>query len=73
MTTNETKYIVTMSMARKLLEHGVIDNEDYVKINTKFTQKYEPKIGMLSAEIDLNKVPERGNMWYWQGGIICQK
>jgi hypothetical protein len=62
MMTNETKYIVTMSMARKLLEYDIIDEEDCVKINTKFTQKYEPKIGTLSAEIYLNKVSDRGNM-----------
>ena len=62
MMTNETKYIVTMSMARKLLKQGDISEEDYIKINTIFIQKYEPKIGTLSAEIDLNKVSDRVNM-----------
>ena len=62
MMTNETKYIVTMSMARNLLKQGIISEEDYVKINTIFIQKYEPKIGTLLAEINLNKSPHRVNM-----------
>lgn len=45
--TDETLYQATMSMARKLLDDGVIDEENYKKIQAHFLEKYQPIIGSL--------------------------
>ena len=48
---DETLYQATMSMARELLNDGVIDEENYKKIRIHFLEKYQPIIGSLSLEM----------------------
>ena len=48
---DEALYQATMCMARKLLDDGVIEEEDYKKIRTFFLEKYQPIIGSLSPEM----------------------
>ena len=49
----EKKYLVTMNMAKKLLEKGVISDEEYRQIDTKFQQKYGVTFSTLFTTIDL--------------------
>ena len=49
----EKKYLVTMNMAKKLLEKGVISDEEYRQIDTKFQQKYGVTFSTLFTIIDL--------------------
>ena len=44
---------MTMSAARRMLEKGLITEEQYQKYDTKMRQKYAPIIGTLWAEMDL--------------------
>ena len=48
---DETLYQVTMSMARKLFDDGVIDAENYKNIQAYFLEKYQPIIGSLCPEM----------------------
>lgn len=41
------KYTASMTVAKRLLEEGLIDNEDYEKINSKFMKKYGIKKGSI--------------------------
>lgn len=49
----EIQYQCTMGIARNLLKQGIIDEIQYSKIDTIFTQKYKPILGSLFADIDL--------------------
>ena len=49
----EVVYQMTMSAARRMLENGLITEEQYQKYDTKMRQKYAPIIGTLWAEMDL--------------------
>jgi len=49
----ETSYQVTMNLFRQLLKQGVIDKEEYNKIDTKMIEKYQPVFGTLFSEISL--------------------
>lgn len=49
----EEKYLVTMNMAKKLREKGVISDEEYRQIDTKFQQKYGITFSTLFTTIDL--------------------
>ncbi len=49
----EAKYQAAMHMARNLLKHGVIDEEDYRKFDTKMTEKYHPILGSLFSDLRL--------------------
>ena len=50
---NEKLYQTTMHLARKMLEEGIISEEEYRQIDTIFTEKYKPTLGTLFADIDL--------------------
>lgn len=43
----EVVYQMTMSAARRMLEKGLITEEQYQKYDTKMRQKYAPIIGTL--------------------------
>ena len=47
MNQNETTYLVTMKLFQKMLESGLITEEEYAVIDTKMREKYSPKIGVL--------------------------
>ena len=49
----EVVYQMTMSAARRMLEKGLITEEQYQTYDTKMRQKYAPIIGTLWAEMDL--------------------
>lgn len=50
---NEKLYQTTMFMARKMLLYGIISKEEYYQIDTIFTEKYHPTLGILFADISL--------------------
>ena len=47
------KCFVTMHIARKMLNEGLITEEEYRQIDTIFSEKYQPTLGTLFADIDL--------------------
>lgn len=49
--TNEKLYQATMSMVRRMLEKGLISEEEYHQIDTMFLEKYRPVFGTLFSEI----------------------
>lgn len=50
---NEKLYQTTMYLARKMLEEGVISEEEYRQIDTIFLEKYKPVFGTLFSDISL--------------------
>ena len=50
---NEKLYQTTMSIARQMLKNKIISNEEYQQIDTIITNKYNPTLGTLFANIDL--------------------
>ncbi len=50
---NEKLYQATMHIARKMLNEGLITEEEYRQIDTIFSEKYQPTLGTLFADIDL--------------------
>ena len=49
--TNEKLYQATMSVVRRMLEKGLISEEEYRQIDTMFLEKYRPLFGTLFSEI----------------------
>ena len=49
----ETSYQVTMNLFRQMLKQGVINKDEYNKIDTKMIEKYQPVFGTLFSEIPL--------------------
>ena len=47
----EKLYQATMSMVRRMLEKGLISEEEYRQIDTMFLEKYRPVFGTLFSEI----------------------
>ena len=47
----EKLYQATMSMVRRMLEKGLISEEEYRQIDTMFLEKYRPLFGALCSEI----------------------
>lgn len=58
----ERMYIGTMSVAKNLLKQGLISEEEYCQIDTKFREKYNVKFSTLFTDIDLIKLASYGNM-----------
>ena len=52
----EAKYQAAMHMARRFLNDGVINEEDYRNFDTKMTKKYKPILGDLFSDISLKTV-----------------
>lgn len=50
---NEMLYQTTMSIARQVLKNKIISKEEYQQIDTIITNKYNPTLGTLFANIDL--------------------
>lgn len=48
---SELLYQATMSIARRMLEEGLVSEEEYRQIDTIFLKKYRPVFGVLFAEI----------------------
>ena len=54
---NEKLYQTTMSIARKMLQEGIISEEEYRRIDTIFLEKYKPVFGTLFSDISLTSEP----------------
>lgn len=50
---NEKLYQATMHIARKMLNEGLITEEEYRQIDTIFLAKYQPVFGTLFSDISL--------------------
>lgn len=50
---NEKLYQTTMHLARKILDEGIISEEEYRQIDTIFLEKYKPVFGTLFSDISL--------------------
>ena len=50
---NEKLYQTTMHLARKMLEEGIISEEEYRRIDTIVLEKYKPVFGTLFSDISL--------------------
>lgn len=64
---NEKLYLATMSMAKKLLNDGVISDDEYEKIDTSFIEKYSISLSTLFTDISLIKFEKYGNMYHKEG------
>lgn len=56
---NEKLYQTTMSMARRMLDEGIISEEEYCQIDTIFLEKYSPVFGTLFSDITLTSGEKR--------------
>ena len=54
---NEKLYQTTMHLARKMLEEGVVSEEEYRRIDTIFLDKYKPVFGTLFSDISWTSKP----------------
>lgn len=54
---NEKLYQTTMSIARKMLQEGIVSEEEYRQIDTIFLEKYKPVFGTLFSDISLTSEP----------------
>ncbi len=50
---NEKLYQATMSMVRRMLENGIINEQEYRQIDTIFLEKYRPVFGTLFSDTRL--------------------
>ena len=50
---NEKLYQTTMHLASKMLDEGIISEEEYRQIDTSFLEKYKPVFGTLLSDISL--------------------
>ncbi|MGM9587625.1 MAG: SHOCT domain-containing protein [Candidatus Limivicinus sp.] len=47
---NDMLYHMALSMAKTMLEKGLLSPEEYVEIDTILLQKYQPYLGRLFSE-----------------------
>jgi hypothetical protein len=50
---NERRYQMVMYHAKRMLRTGIISEEEFFEIDTRFQQKYRPKSGGLLVRKDL--------------------
>lgn len=50
---SEKLYQATMHLVRKMLEEGIISEEEYRQIDTIFLEKYKPVFGTLFSDLSL--------------------
>lgn len=50
---NEKLYQATMSMVRRMLENGIINEQEYRQVDTIFLEKYRPVFGTLFSDTRL--------------------
>lgn len=51
---NEKLYLTTMHIAKEMLSKNIISDIEYHQIDTIFNKKYNPTLGTLFVDIDLN-------------------
>lgn len=66
------RYTIAMSVARNMLEKGLISENDIVSIEDKLAQKYMLKFGSIYREIDLINIQNRANICHEKEAILCQ-
>ena len=49
----EKNYLLTMRMAKKMLEAGIITTDEYGRLDKLFLDKYNPVLGRVYSELDL--------------------
>lgn len=59
---NEKLFQGTMLMAKNLLKQGIISEEEYCQIDTKFKEQYAVSFSTLFTDIDLINYGKCGNM-----------
>ncbi len=59
---NEKHYQATMTVAKNLLKDGIISEEEYCQIDTKFKEQYGVTFSTLFTDIRLIKFENYGNM-----------
>ncbi|GFH40220.1 SHOCT domain-containing protein [Lactococcus insecticola] len=47
---NDMMYSVSLSLAKSMLEKGIVTESDYRKIDAFLLEKYQPYIGLLLAD-----------------------
>ena len=57
---NEKRYYVLMHHVRRMLRSGLITEEEFFDIDTRFARKYRPNFGELLVEKDLLIERKRG-------------
>jgi len=50
---NELTYLITMQMAKRLMDEGALNRELYEKFNSKMIQKYKPVFSTLFTDVSL--------------------
>lgn len=50
---NEKRYQLLMYQVKRMLESGIISEDEFLEISEKYAQKYRPKSGTLLVEKDL--------------------
>lgn len=58
----ESRYQVVMHFIRKMLMDGLISEEEYCQIDTKYREKFLPITGDLLSGMALLSSPNRANM-----------
>ena len=59
---NEKHYQATMTIAKNLLNEGIISEEEYCQIDTKFKEQYAVTFSTLFTDINLIKYGSYGNI-----------
>ncbi len=72
MNDNIFRYILAMSIARNMLQKGLVSESDIVSIEDKLAQKYGLKFGSIYRETDLINTQNRANMCHEKEAILCQ-
>ena len=58
----EKRYLATMSIAKNLLKQGIISEEEYCQIDTKFKEQNAVSFSTLLSDINLINYGKCGNM-----------
>lgn len=57
---NERRYQMLMHQVKRMLREGLISEEEFLEIDTKYRSKYRPLSGGLLVRKDLIKAQVRG-------------
>ena len=49
----EKNYLLTMRMAKKMLEAGIVTTDEYRRLDKLFLDKYNPVLSRVYSELDL--------------------
>ena len=58
----EALYQGTMHMARRMLSDGIITADEYEQIESIFTEKYHPAIGVLFSSLSLDLLGQQSDV-----------